>query len=84
MKIYSILFQSVLAQNIFDNLDQEDKWENKLPVAMFHGVNDDCGSLQIKNFIRIIEESVEGTYAECIDIGGDHAKTDSLFEALDK
>ena len=51
---------------------------------MFHGVNDDCGSLQIRNFINLIEENVEGTYSECIDIGGKHAKTDSLIEALDR
>ena len=87
MKLISsfILFtRIVFSQNIFDFSEQTDSWENKLPVAFFHGVNDDCGSLQIRNFIKLIEKNVEGTYGECIDIGGDHAKTDSLIEALDK
>ena len=85
MKLFGpIIIQAIAGQNIFDQIQQEDKWENKLPVAMFHGVNDDCGSLQIRNFINLIEENVEGTYSECIDIGGKHAKTDSLIEALDR
>ena len=44
--------------------------KNIFPVLIFHGINDDCNNSQITDLKRIIMGVVEGSYAECIDIGG--------------
>ena len=79
MKLFSFFTALVFAQQDFASI-----MENNLPVVIFHGVNDDCKNDQVANLKFLIESIVEGGYAECVDIGGEKAKSNSLLEALDK
>jgi predicted esterase len=66
----------------------DEDWDNSLPVATFHGFNDDCES---DGKYRMVEETINSTlqdsghpgiYVQCILINPEEEKYTSIFSSM--
>jgi len=51
-----------------------------IPVAVFHGLGDDCLNPGMHQFTKEIGEKTGNVYSKCIKIGAAGGMIDSIFE----
>lgn len=58
--------------------------ENAVPIAVFHGLGDNCMNPGMKNFTKEIGQKTGNAYSKCIKIGAAGGTIDSIFMNFEK